>query len=124
MDDMPGVPLHTTCGHDIQIRVKLNRKERTRLPNAESHLALLERIIKASSNEGDVVLDPFCGCATTCDRSGAVWIRQWIGIDLSALGSETGGAAGSERTRFDGRDTSALPEPTFRCARTVTRRRR
>ena len=29
-------------------------------------LALLERIIKASSNEGDIVLDPFCGCATAC----------------------------------------------------------
>ena len=45
-------------------------------------LALLERIIKASSNEGDMVLDPFCGCATTCiaaERSG----RQWIGIDVS-----------------------------------------
>ena len=45
-------------------------------------LALLERIIKASSNEGDVVLDPFCGCATACvaaDRLG----RKWVGIDIS-----------------------------------------
>ena len=45
-------------------------------------LALLERIIKASSNEGDMVLDPFCGCATACvaaDRLG----RQWVGIDIS-----------------------------------------
>ena len=45
-------------------------------------LALLERIIKASSNEGDVVFDPFCGCATACvaaDRLG----RKWVGIDLS-----------------------------------------
>ena len=44
--------------------------------------ALLERIIKASSNEGDVVLDPFCGCATAAiaaERLG----RQWIGIDFS-----------------------------------------
>ncbi len=43
-------------------------------------LALLERIINASSNKGDVVLDPFCGCATACvvaERLG----RQWIGID-------------------------------------------
>ena len=47
-------------------------------------LALLERIIRASSNEGEVVLDPFCGCATTCvaaERNN----RQWIGIDLSPL---------------------------------------
>ena len=44
-------------------------------------LALLERIIKASSNEGDVVLDPFCGCATACaaDRLS----RRWVGIDIS-----------------------------------------
>ena len=45
-------------------------------------LALLERIIRASSNEGDVVLDPFAGCATACvaaERLG----RQWVGIDLS-----------------------------------------
>ena len=44
-------------------------------------LALYERIIAASSNEGDVVLDPFCGCATTpiaAERLG----RQWIGMDL------------------------------------------
>ncbi len=45
-------------------------------------LALLERIIKASSNPGEIVLDPFCGCATTCiaaERLG----RQWVGIDIS-----------------------------------------
>ena len=44
--------------------------------------ALLERLIAASSNPGDMVLDPFCGCATACvaaERQG----RQWIGIDLS-----------------------------------------
>ena len=47
-------------------------------------LALLERIIKASSNEGDVVLDPFCGCATALVAAEKL-NRQWIGIDLSAL---------------------------------------
>ena len=46
-------------------------------------LALLERIIKASSNEGDVVLDPFCGCATTCHASERVTNRKWIGIDIN-----------------------------------------
>ena len=45
-------------------------------------LALLERIIQASSNEGDIVLDPFCGCATTCVASEKLG-RQWIGIDVS-----------------------------------------
>ena len=50
-------------------------------------LALLERIIKASSNQGDVVLDPFCGCATTCVAAEKLG-RQWIGIDLSAKAVE------------------------------------
>ena len=45
-------------------------------------LALLERIIKASSNEGDMVLDPFCGCATACVAAENLG-RQWVGIDLS-----------------------------------------
>ncbi len=45
-------------------------------------LALLERIIKASSNEGDIVFDPFCGCATACVAAEKL-NRQWVGIDLS-----------------------------------------
>ena len=45
-------------------------------------LALLQRIIKASSNEGDIVLDPFCGCATACVAAEQLG-RQWIGIDIS-----------------------------------------
>ena len=45
-------------------------------------LKLLERIIKASSNEGDVVLDPFCGCATALVEAEKLG-RQWIGIDVS-----------------------------------------
>ena len=45
-------------------------------------LTLLERIIKASSNEGDVVLDPFCGCATTLEAAHKL-DRQWVGIDIA-----------------------------------------
>ena len=44
-------------------------------------LALLHRIIKASSKEGDLVLDPFCGCATTCVAAQQLG-RKWIGIDI------------------------------------------
>jgi DNA modification methylase len=47
-------------------------------------LALLERIINASSNEGDVVLDPFCGCGTAVDAAQKLG-RQWIGIDVTHL---------------------------------------
>jgi SAM-dependent methyltransferase len=46
--------------------------------------ALLERIITASSNEGDVVLDPFCGCGTTIAAAQRLK-RRWIGIDVTYL---------------------------------------
>ncbi len=55
-------------------------KERTGYPT-QKPLALLERIIRASSKEGDVVLDPFCGCATTCVKAQHLG-RKWIGIDI------------------------------------------
>jgi site-specific DNA-methyltransferase (adenine-specific) len=57
-----------------------NSPERTGYPT-QKPLALLHRIIKASSNEGDVVLDPFCGCATTCVAAQQLG-RKWIGIDI------------------------------------------
>src|SRR5437660_3917698 len=47
-------------------------------------VALLERIIQASSNEGDVVLDPFCGCGTTIAAAQKL-NREWIGIDVTHL---------------------------------------
>ena len=56
-------------------------KEKTDYPT-QKPLALLERIIKASSNEGDMVFDPFCGCATTCIAAEKLG-RLWAGIDIS-----------------------------------------
>lgn len=56
-------------------------RERTGYP-AQKPVALLERIIQASTNEDEVVLDPFCGCATTCVASERLR-RKWIGIDIS-----------------------------------------
>ena len=55
-------------------------KESTGYPT-QKPLELLERIIKASSNKGDMVLDPFCGCATTCVAAEKLG-RQWVGIDV------------------------------------------
>ncbi len=60
-----------------------NAKERLGY-ETQKPLALLERIIKASSKEGDVVLDPFCGCGTTLDASEKLH-RNWIGIDITHL---------------------------------------
>ena len=67
-------------------RLESTSKENTDYPT-QKPVALVERIIKASSNEGDMVLDPFCGCATACiaaERLG----RKWIGIDISALAAD------------------------------------
>ncbi len=61
--------------------LKGNSRESTGYPT-QKPLALLERIIQASSNAGDVVLDPFCGCATTCIAAEKL-DRQWVGIDIS-----------------------------------------
>ncbi len=81
LDEMKGVPINDVWT-DID-PINARARERTGYPT-QKPLALLERIIKASSNPGDLVLDPFCGCATTlvaADRLG----RQWAGIDLSPL---------------------------------------
>ncbi len=67
---------------DIDV-VNSRAKERVGYPT-QKPLALLERIIAASSNEGDVVLDPFCGCATACVAAEKMG-RQWVGIDLSEM---------------------------------------
>ena len=56
------------------------KRERTGYPT-QKPLALYERIIKAGSNEGDLVLDPFCGCATTPVAAERL-ARQWVGIDI------------------------------------------
>ena len=56
-------------------------EERTGYPT-QKPIALLERIVKASSDKDDIVLDPFCGCATTCVAAERHQ-RQWIGIDIS-----------------------------------------
>ena len=65
---------------DIAIAVR-SRTERLGYPT-QKPLKLLERIIKASSNKGDVVFDPFCGCATTIEAAERLG-RHWVGIDIT-----------------------------------------
>ena len=60
-----------------------SNKERLNYPT-QKPVALLERILSASSNPGDVVLDPFCGCGTTVHAAEKL-DRQWIGIDITHL---------------------------------------
>ncbi len=78
--DTPGLPMRDVWSLSI---IAPASKERTGYPT-QKPLALLDRIIEASSNPGDVVLDPFCGCATACVSADSL-NRQWIGIDLSPL---------------------------------------
>lgn len=61
-------------------------KERVGYPT-QKPLKLLDRIIAASSNPGDMVLDPFCGCATACIAAEQLG-RQWVGIDISPKAAE------------------------------------
>ena len=84
LDDMPGVPVQ-----DVWIDIppiNSQAKERVGYPT-QKPLALLDRIIKASSNKDEVVFDPFCGCATTLVAADRLQ-RDWIGIDISEKAAE------------------------------------
>ena len=79
LDEMAGVPIQ-----DIWIDIKpigAQAAERLGYPTQKPEL-LLERIIGTSSNEGDLVLDPFCGCGTTVAVAERLK-RRWIGIDVT-----------------------------------------
>jgi DNA modification methylase len=79
LDEMPGVPVQNLWA-DLPI---LNNRSAEMLgyPTQKPE-ALLERVIQSSSNEGDVVLDPFCGCGTTIAAAQKLH-RRWIGIDIA-----------------------------------------
>ena len=81
LDEQPGVVVGNVWT-DIS-PINSRAKERLGYPT-QKPLVLLERIIKDSSNEGDVVLDPFCGCGTTVDAAQKL-DRRWIGIDVTYL---------------------------------------
>ena len=81
-----GNPSMTDWWSDIKILGGPTNKERLGYPT-QKPLALLKRIVMASSNEGDLVLDPFCGCGTTIEAAHLLK-RDWIGIDISAYAIE------------------------------------
>jgi DNA modification methylase len=81
LDDLPGVPLQSIWDDVISLRG--GSEERLGYPT-QKPLALLERIISASSNPGDIVLDPFCGCGTAVHAAQKLK-RKWIGIDITHL---------------------------------------
>ncbi|MCC6007154.1 MAG: restriction endonuclease [Rhodobacteraceae bacterium] len=77
----PGIPIGTVWS-DIP-PINSQAQERLGYPT-QKPVALLERIVAASSNPGDVVLDPFCGCGTTVEAAQKLG-RNWIGIDITHL---------------------------------------
>lgn len=81
LDEMPGVPLQDLWT-DLD-PIHSNAAERLGYPTQKPE-SLLERIIESSSDEGGVVLDPFCGCGTAVAVAERL-NRQWIGIDISYL---------------------------------------
>jgi site-specific DNA-methyltransferase (adenine-specific) len=81
LDEMPGVPLQNLW-NDIG-PISAHAAERLGYPT-QKPLALLDRIIQASSNPGDVILDPFCGCGTAISSAQKL-DRKWIGIDITHL---------------------------------------
>lgn len=84
LDEMPGVSLQ-----DLWMDVKpigARAAERLGYPTQKPE-ALLKRILDSSSNPGDVVLDPFCGCGTTLAVA-QLMRRQWVGIDISITAVE------------------------------------
>lgn len=81
LDESKGMP-----AQDIWSDVEALRswhKEKLGYPT-QKPVALLERVLLASSNEGDVVLDPFCGCGTTIDAAQRLG-RRWLGIDVTYI---------------------------------------
>jgi adenine specific DNA methylase Mod len=79
LDEQEGVPI-TSVWTDIPA-VNAVAQERLGYPT-QKPVALLERIISAASQEGQVVLDPFCGCGTTVEAAEKLK-REWIGIDVT-----------------------------------------
>jgi DNA modification methylase len=80
LDEQPGVPLQDFWA---DIRLHSGSSERLGYPT-QKPMALLERIIAASTNEGDVILDPFCGCGTSIAAAQELG-RRWIGIDITYI---------------------------------------
>lgn len=107
LEEQKGIPLQDVWTDIDPVNAKA--AERMGYPTQKPE-TLLERIIQASSNEGDVVLDPFCGCGTAISAAHRL-NRNWIGIDITHL------AIGLVRKRLldlygpSGKPTRVVGEP-------------
>ena len=101
LDEAKGVPVTDVWGDIANFQTVVNSPEIVGYPT-QKPLALLERIIKASSNPGDLVMDPFCGCGTAADAAAALG-RGYLGIDISAI------AVRVMQQRLESRGEAAAP---------------
>ena len=83
LDKQKGRPIPSWWTDIPSFGTATNSPERLGYPT-QKPLALLERIIEASSNPGDLVLDPFCGCGTAADAAASLG-RKYLGIDISGI---------------------------------------
>ena len=105
LDEMPGVPLQ-----DVWTDTRSDQRKgggASGLPNTEAR-GVVGRIIATSSNPGDVVLDPFCGCGTAVVAAEKLK-RRWLGIDLTYLAISL---IKSRLTAMGSSDYTVLGEPT------------
>lgn len=82
LDESKGRPIQDTWTDIFPLNSQAIERKKVGYPTQKPE-ALMRRIIAASSREGDVVLDPFCGCGTTISAAQQL-NRQWIGIDITA----------------------------------------
>ena len=125
LDESPGVPLSNVWSDIMQLYGSAgwwsrNTKadERTGYPT-QKPLALYERIIQASSNPGDIVLDPFCGCGTTLVAAERL-DRQWVGMGISGRAHQmvldrlaSAGLAAPDAAAGPGQQTLTLNHVTY-----------
>lgn len=105
LDEMPGVAIQNIWT-DVEV-INNRSKEKLGYPT-QKPVSLLERILKVSSNEGDVVLDPFCGCGTTIEAA-QLFKREWIGIDITHLAIKV--VRDRMASKFPGAEYELLGEP-------------
>ena len=111
LDEMPGVVLQDLWSNIAPVSAA--GAERLGYPT-QKPVALLRRIIEASSNPNDVILDPFCGCGTTI-AAAEIAERKWVGIDVSPF------AVKLVRDRRAGTRRSRGSRPTWKAPRCSSR---
>jgi hypothetical protein len=120
LDEMKGVPLQDVWD-DIP-PVNSQAIEALGYPT-QKPLVLLERIIKASSNENDIVLDAFCGCGTAILAAQNLK-RQWIGIDISPTACTVMAKAAARQYNFAARTKTSGKSGAASSCKTCRSRRR